>query len=136
MDFVKRIKTRQRTAYCDIIVGLLLTVAANLCDVEIMFSLGAAFLVVGIVNTVRYRRLMKNPEELRKREIIEKDERNIMLWTKARSLAFVIYVITSGIAVIVLHLVGMSDAAHIVSWCMTTFVVIYWICYLIISRKN
>ena len=136
MDYKKKLKTRLNTAIIMIGVGIIFTVSSIFADSEMASTFGAVFLVMGIARVVQYKRLLNDPEEMRRREIVEKDERNVMLWTKARSLAFVIYIIALGIAVIVLQLMEMSQAANIVSWCLMGFVVIYWICYFIIVKKN
>lgn len=136
MDYKKKLKTRLNTAIIIISVGIIFIISSIFADLEMASTFGAVFLVTGIARLVQYKRLLKDPEEMRRREIVEKDERNVMLWTKARSLAFVIYIIAAGIAVIVLQLMKMSQAANIVSWCLMGFLVIYWICYLIIMKKN
>ena len=136
MDYKKKLKTRLNTAIIMISVGIIFTVSSIFADSEMASTFGAVFLVMGIARVVQYKRLLNDPEEMHRREIVEKDERNVMLWTKARSLAFVIYIIALGIAVIVLQLMEMSQAANIVSWCLMGFVVIYWICYFIIVKKN
>jgi len=136
VDYKKKLKTRLNTAIIMISVGIIFTVSSIFADSEMASTFGAVFLVMGIARVVQYKRLLNDPEEMRRREIVEKDERNVMLWTKARSLAFVIYIIALGIAVIVLQLMEMTQAANIVSWCLMGFVVIYWICYFIIVKKN
>ena len=136
MDYKKKLKARLNTAIIMIGVGIIFTVSSIFADSEMASTFGAVFLVMGIARVVQYKRLLNDPEEMRRREIVETDERNVMLWTKARSLAFVIYIIALGIAVIVLQLMEMSQAANIVSWCLMGFVVIYWICYFIIVKKN
>ncbi len=136
MDYKKKLKTRLNTAIIMISVGIIFTVSSIFADSEMASTFGAVFLVMGIARVVQYKRLLNDPEEMRRREIVETDERNVMLWTKARSLAFVIYIIALGIAVIVLQLMEMTQAANIVSWCLMGFVVIYWICYFIIVKKN
>ena len=136
MDYKKKLKARLNTAIIMIGVGIIFTVSSIFADSEMASTFGAVFLVMGIARVVQYKRMLNDPEEMRRREIVETDERNVMLWTKARSLAFVIYIIAMGIAVIVLQLMEMTQAANIVSWCLMGFVVIYWICYFIIVKKN
>ena len=136
MDYKKKLKTRLNTAIIMIGVGIIFTISSIFADSEMASTFGAVFLVMGIARVVQYKRLLNDPEEMRRREIIETDERNVMLWTKARSLTFVVYIIALGIAVIVLQLMEMSQAANIVSFCMMGFIVIYWICYFIIVKKN
>ena len=136
MDYKKKLKTRLNTAIIMIGVGIIFTVSSIFADSEMASTFGAVFLVMGIARVVQYKRLLNDPEEMRRREIIETDERNVMLWTKARSLAFVVYIIALGIAVIALQLMEMTRAADIVSLCLMGFVVIYWVCYFIIVKKN
>ena len=136
MDYKKKLKIRLNTAIIMISAGIVFTVSSIFADSEMASTFGAVFLVMGIARVVQYKRLLNDPEEMRRREIIETDERNVMLWTKARSLTFVVYIIALGIAVIVLQLMEMSQAANIVSFCMMGFIVIYWICYFIIVKKN
>ena len=135
MDYKKKLKTRLNTAIVMICIGIAFTIFAVFADLEMASTFGAVFLVMGIARVVQYKRLLNDPEEMRRREIVETDERNVMLWTKARSLAFAVYIIAMGIAVIALQLMEMSQAANIVSWCMMGFIIIYWICYFIIVKK-
>ncbi|MBR5291986.1 MAG: hypothetical protein IKU32_03615 [Clostridia bacterium] len=136
MDYRKKLKTRLYTAITMIASGIIFTVFAVFSEVEMASTFGAVFLVMGIARVIQYRRLLNDPEEMRRREIAEHDERNVMLWTKARSLAFVVYIIAMGIAVIVLQMLEMGQEANIVSLCMMGFMIIYWICYFIIVKKN
>ena len=136
MDYKKKLKIRLNTAIIMISTGIIFTVFSIFADLEMASTFGAVFLVMGIARVVQYKRLLNDPEEIRRREIVETDERNVMLWTKARSLAFAVYIIAMGIAVIALQLMEMSQAANIVSWCMMGFIIIYWICYFIIVKKN
>ena len=116
--------------------GIIFIVFSVFSEADMASTFGAVFLVMGIARVVQYRRLLNDPEEMRRREIVEHDERNIMLWTKARSLAFAVYIIAMGIAVIVLQMMEMAQAANIVSLCMMGFIVIYWVCYYIIVKRN
>ena len=136
MDYRKKLKTRLYTAITMIAAGIIFTVFSIFSEADMASTFGAVFLVMGIARVVQYRRLLNDPEEMRRREIVEHDERNIMLWTKARSLAFAVYIIAMGIAVIVLQMMEMAQAANIVSLCMMGFIVIYWVCYYIIVKRN
>jgi len=136
VDYRKKLKTRLYTAITMIAAGIIFTVFSIFSEADMASTFGAVFLVMGIARVVQYRRLLNDPEEMRRREIVEHDERNIMLWTKARSLAFAVYIIAMGIAVIVLQMMEMAQAANIVSLCMMGFIVIYWVCYYIIVKRN
>lgn len=135
MDYAKKLKIRLYVAFAMIGIGIALILTGIFGGPEMASSFGTVFMVVGIARIVQHRRITKDPERLRRREIAEQDERNIMLWTKARSLALSVYTIGAGLAVIVLYLINMGKAANIVAWCLMGFMVIYWVCYFIISRK-
>lgn len=72
---------------------------------------------------------------MEQREIAEKDERNIMLWTQARSWAFGIYTILAGGAIMVLYAIHMEFAGQIIAYALCALVFIYWVCYMILRRK-
>ncbi|MDD6044645.1 MAG: DUF2178 domain-containing protein [Clostridia bacterium] len=135
MDYAKKLKIRLYVAFAMIGIGIALILTGIFGGPEMASSFGTVFMVVGIARIVQHRRITKDPERLRRREIAEQDERNIMLWTKARSLALSVYTIGAGLAVVVLYLMNMGEAANIVAWCLMGFMVIYWVCYFIISRK-
>ena len=102
---------------------------------DIASSFGLMFLVIGIARTMQYIRIVKNPEIFKKAQVAEEDERNILIWTKARSLAFSVYVIIAALAVVILYLCDLDVWGQAVSYSLSGFVAIYWICYFIVSRK-
>ena len=137
MDFNKKMKIRKNIAFVYILIGvgmIILNVTGILTN-DIMSSFGLMLFVIGIARMVQYKRITADSESLNARRIAENDERNVMLWTKARSLATSVYLLLLAVMVIVLYIINMQTAAQIVSYCMLAFVVIYWICYFIVSKK-
>ena len=102
---------------------------------EVMLAFGTAFGACGLVMIVKNIRIFKSTENFIEKEIAEKDERNIMIWTKARSLTFSVYAVIAGIAIIVLYAVNMEYAAQVIAYNLCGVLVIYWICYFIIRNK-
>ena len=135
MDFERKLKIRRNMAVGYIIVGIILIGIGSIGKTEMALSFGSMFAVIGIAKLMEYKRITSNKETLRQREIAENDERNIMLWTKARSMAFIIYIIAAALVIVVLYLVGMVYEARIVSYSLSVFVVIYWVSYFVLSRK-
>ena len=135
MEFRKKLKVRLYTAICILCLGIILIIAGFFSTNEMASSFGLMFAVIGLARIVQYRIISKDEESLHKREVAETDERNVMLWTKARSLAFSVYVLVCAVAVVVLFLLDMDIYAHIISYSLFAFVGIYWLCYFIISRK-
>ncbi len=137
MEFRKKLKVRLYTAIAYIIIGAVFIGLSftRLGSNEMISSFGAVFAVMGIARIIQYMRITKDEESIHQREIAETDERNVMIWTKARSLAFSIYILAAALAVVVLYLMNMNFAGKIVAYNLFGFVAIYWICYFIISRK-
>lgn len=137
MDYRKKIKKRLYYAIGYLVIGaaLILLQFTGSVDSEMSSCFGAAFTVCGVVRIVQYIRLISNKDRMQQREIAEKDERNVMLWEKARSLAFGVYVMLSGCAIIVLYAIHLEFAGQMIAYSICALVFIYWICYMIVSRK-
>lgn len=137
MDYRKQLKKRLCYAIGYIVIGaaLVLLQFTGKFNNEMISYFGAAFGVCGIARIIQYFRIISNKDKMREREIAEKDERNVMLWTQARSWAFGIYIMLAGIAIIVLYIMEQYFAGQILAYTVCGLCVIYWICYMIMSRK-
>ena len=136
-EFEKKIKSRAMLGLIYALIGAAIIITANTIktDNDVAYSFGAVFAVMGIVRFVQYTRLLNNKSALEKREIAENDERNVMIVTKARSLAFTAYFVLGGITVPVMFLTGNRTIGLYVAYSICAFVVISWLSYLIIRRK-
>ena len=137
MKFKNKLKMRLGIAIVYVIIGVLLVVLTGIGIIknEAMLVFGTAFGTCGLVMIVKNIRIFKSTENFIEKEIAEKDERNIMIWTKARSLTFSVYAVIAGIAIIVLYTVNMEYAAQVIAYNLCGVLVIYWICYFIIRNK-
>lgn len=135
MEFKKKLKVRLYYGIGCAVLGVLMMILGFLRAEEYISSMGLMFLIIGIARVIQYRRITQTEESLRQREIAEKDERNVLLWTKARSLTFTIYSIVLALAVIILQLMEVELIPQILAFCLFTMVLIYWICYFALSRK-
>lgn len=135
MEFKKKLKVRLYYGIGCAVLGVLMMILGFLRAEEYISSMGLMFLIIGIARVIQYRRITQTEESLRQREIAEKDERNVLLWTKARSLTFTIYSIVLALAVIILRLMEVELIPQILAFCLFTMVLIYWICYFALSRK-
>ena len=102
---------------------------------EFLSSFGFALAVIGIAKMRNYFFITKNEETIKKQEIAESDERNITIADKAKSIAFIAYIIAAGIAVIVLQILNMPQLATIIAYTVCSLIVIYWISYFFIRKK-
>ena len=138
MDFRKKLKIRLFLAIGYIVIGLAMLVVFNIIKAENEFlsSFGFALIVIGIVRIRNYIRITKNEETIIKRQIAETDERNISIANRAKSVAFIVYVIFASVSVIILQLLNKTPLAVILSGTVSVLVLIYWVSYWIISRKS
>lgn len=137
MDFQKRLKQRLYVAVAYIILGLTLIAGDFLIGFEnyFFFSFGFALTVMGILRLIRHRKITRDAKTIRQQELIETDERNLMLAERARSWAFSFSVMAAGALVIVLNLLGYHDAALPYAWFVCAMVLLYWIFWMVIRRK-
>lgn len=138
MDFKKKLKTRLYLAVGYIVFGFLLILGAFVwrTDNGFISSFGFALIVMGIVRIRNYRRITKDEHTIQKQFIAETDERNLSIVNRARSITFVVYVLLSSIAVIVLSFLNMHEAARWIACSVCLLFVIYWIAYLIVRQRT
>lgn len=137
MDFKKKMKMRLHIAVSYCILGTILIVAAAAGRFENHFisAFGFALLFIGILRIVQNRKITKSEHNMQRREVIETDERNIMLSERARSWTFSFITTAAGILVIILSVLGYHDQALPFAWFVCTMVALYLVFYLIASRK-
>lgn len=138
MDYKKKLKTRLYIAFFYLFLGILMIAGTFFTKMDHAFfsSFGFAMAVIGIVHIRNYRLITKNEDTIRKQQIIETDERNISITHKAKSAAFSIYILVLGVAVIVLSLLRLQEAAKWLSYSICFLLVIYWLCYWVYQKKS
>ncbi len=134
MTFDKKLKIRTIFAIIFILSGLIF-IALSLCTGRDISSTGLVFVVIGIARIKKIFTLKQNEKKLSQAKLAEEDERNIMLWTKARGLTLSIFIIVQAIAVIVFQFLKMYAYSTALSYSILGIMIIYWICYIILSRK-
>jgi uncharacterized membrane protein len=137
MEFKKKLQARLYIAVSYIVIGLLLIAAdaLNHFENQFFFSFGITLIVMGILRLLRYRKVTKDDASIHRQEVVETDERTLMMAEKARSWAFSYSILIAGIAVIVLSLLGKHDTAQPFAWYVCGQIGLYWICWLILRKK-
>ena len=135
MEFRKKLKVRLYTAITYIVLGVMMLFLSWWKGNDMLSSMGLVFTVMGIARIAQYKRITRNEDSIKQREIAETDERNVKLWKEARAMAFSMYIFLSCIAIIVFHILNMAEAAIWIGNSVLAFIVIYWLCYAYISRK-
>lgn len=137
MDFKKKMKQRLYIAVSYMVLGLILIAADMITglDNSFFFVFGVALLLMGILRLFHYRKITKDDQSIRKQELVESDELTRLISERAKSWAFSLSITISGIAVIVLSLLGYHDRALPFAWFVCGMVTLYWVCYYIIKQK-
>lgn len=137
MDYKKKLKRRLYLSVSYIIIGIIMIVVPKIFNIESPSSgYGAGLIACGILLTAKSIKTLKSEENIKKQQIIENDERNIMINNKAKSLTFSVYVIISAIAVIILDLLNMSQLSTAIAFSICLLIIINLICYIVISKKS
>ncbi|MBR4110765.1 MAG: hypothetical protein IKK43_03640 [Clostridia bacterium] len=136
MDFKKTLKSRLYIAIIYIVLGIIIFAAfINRQDDNYISTFGFILTLLGIVRIRNYFLITKDDATIKKQQIIETDERNLTIISKAKSTAFSIYIILSCLSVIILSFLNLHDIAQLISYSVSLLVVLYWICYLIYQKK-
>lgn len=137
MDFKKKLKMRLYTALGCIVIGLAMIAADWVWETEneLLSAFGFALIGCGIVRIRNYFLITKNEETIRKREIAEKDERNIAISNRAKSAAFSIYLFLVCVAVIAAEFMGKSALASGLAFSVCALLVLYWASYYVIRKR-
>lgn len=138
MDFKKKLKIRLYTAIIYLILGVMIIVGAFAAkpNNDFISSFGLMLAVIGIARIRNYFIITKSEESIKKQQIAETDERNILIMHKARSATFFIYILISAIAVIILSFLNMYNIAKCISYSISLLIAIYWISYWIYRKKS
>ena len=138
MDFKKKLKIRLFVAISYLILGIAMIVVFNIIKTENNFfsSLGFALTVIGIARIRNYFLITKDEETITKVQIAENDERNISIANKAKSVAFLAYILVVCTSITILYALNKTQLAFILSGTVCFLLLVYWISYWIISKKS
>ena len=130
--------TNKRMIYYTVMLlaGLALTSLAFFGKVDEFWNgMGSALAILGAVRLLRGYRLNKNEAYREKVEIAVSDERNQFIRSKAWAWAGYLFIILTGISVIVFKLMGQDLLSQAASWGVCLMLVLYWGAYKVLQRK-
>ena len=121
---------------CYVVLGAVL-LALGIMEVvdEFWSGMGGALIVVGILQVVRFFRYRNNEEYRQKAEIANKDERNHFIRNKAWAWSGYLFVLISAVATIALKIAGQDTLSFAASMALCLLLVLYWISFLVLSKK-
>lgn len=119
-----------------VVLGAVLIVChlAKLIE-DYWFSMGIAFIVVGILQIIRHIRYKTNSEYRETRDVETNDERNKFIANKAWAWAGYFYVIIAAVGSIVCKVLGREDLMMFCSCSVCFIMVLYWLSWLWLRRK-
>ncbi|MBP5168458.1 MAG: hypothetical protein ILP14_04555 [Oscillospiraceae bacterium] len=120
-----------------IVLGAVLTVLTitEVLDSSVYSGMGGAFMAVGALQLIRTVKYRKDSEYREKVDTEISDERNRFLRMKSWSWAGYFTILIEGIGVIVAMVLGERTIQLVLSYSVCLILVIYWVAYIILSRK-
>ena len=119
-----------------VVLGTVLVIChlAKLIE-DYWFSMGIAFIVVGILQIIRHIRYKTDSEYRENRDVETNDERNKFIANKAWAWAGYFYVMIAAIGSIVCKLLGREDLMMFCSGSVCFIMVLYWLSWLWLKKK-
>jgi hypothetical protein len=108
--------------------------AVGVLDSSLYSGMGGALIVVGILQIARNMKYRRDPD-YREKIDTENDERGKFLRMKSWSWAGYLVVLIEGVGVIVAMVLGEHTVQLILSYSVCLILCLYWIAYLVLSRK-
>ena len=119
-----------------LLIGLILIVLSFMGKIDEFWNgMGFGMAIVGALQLLRTHRFMKNESYREKMEIAETDERNHFIRSKAWSWAGYLFVIITGLSVVVFKIAEQDVLAHAACIAVCLLMVLYWIAYHVLQRK-
>jgi uncharacterized membrane protein len=116
-------------------VTLLVLSITEVLDSSMYAGMGSVLIVVGGLQIIRNIRYRKDAAYQEKVDTETSDERNRFLSMKSWSWTGYIVVLIQGIGVVVATILGEETIRLILSYSVCLMVTVYWISYLVLSRK-
>ncbi len=129
-------KVRIIASVLEIIIGITLLVCsfANLVD-EFWCGFGMSMLIIGAIFLLKNIKYHTNENYREETNIKLNDERNKYLSLKAWSWSGYLFIIISALGTIIFKFMGKEDLMMLCSGAVCLIVLIYWISYIILSKK-
>ncbi len=122
---------------CLMLIGIVLWVLAfaGKLPSSIWSTIGVTIVILEAFQIARNLRYRKDAEYKKKINIEAGDERNSYIRMKAWSYTGYFFVIGAAIISLILFVTGKEESGQIISYCMCAELVIFFVSYLILSRK-
>ena len=116
-------------------VTLIILSVTGVLESALYGGMGGGLTVVGVFQVIRNLRYRKDNEYKEKIDTEYSDERNSFLRMKSWSWAGYITVIVEAIGAVVAMVMGQETIQLVLSYSVALIVFVYWLMYMILSRK-
>ena len=116
-------------------VVLMVLSITEVLDSSLYSGMGGGLIAVGLLQAGRNLKYRKDPEYREKVDTELHDERNSFLRMKSWAWTGSIVVLAEGLGVIAAMILGQRTIQMILSYSVCLIILVYWITYLILSRK-
>lgn len=117
-------------------LGVVLIVLELAGKIDAFWSgMGGGFIGVAIVQIIRFARYQKDSEYREKVDTANKDERNRFISSKAWAWSGYLFIMICGVGTIAFRIAGKETLSMACAWAVCLMLALYWISYLILSRK-
>ena len=119
------------------VLGIVLIILnmTDVLDQSIYSGMGSALTVVGFFQAMRNLRYRKDKDYREKIDTELGDERNSFLRMKSWAWTGYIVVLAEGIGVVIAMITGQELLCRVLSWSVCLIIGVYWITYMVLSRK-
>lgn len=119
-----------------LVLGAALVILEFIGKLDSFWSgMGAGLMAIAILQLIRYARYSRDSEYREKVDTAGKDERNRYISNKAWAWAGYIFVIASAVETVAFKVAGQDELSVACGCGVGIMVMLYWISYLILSRK-
>lgn len=124
--------------YCILgVLGLALIVISVIMDLdEIYTGFGGGIVGVCVMRIVLYVLYKKVPSYAKRTEIENKDERNLYLANKARSIAFTIGICVCAVASVAAFLLNMRETGILLGYIVCLLLLLFWAVHWFLKRNS
>jgi len=116
-------------------VTLIILSVSGVLESALYGGMGGGLTVVGVFQVIRNLRYRKDNEYKEKIDTEYSDERNSFLRMKSWSWAGYITVLVEAIGAVVAMVMGQETIQLVLSYSVALIVFVYWLMYMILSRK-
>lgn len=102
---------------------------------QYLSGIGGGLIGIGVIRLVQAARRVKDPAYAKQMEIRASDERNEFVAGKSAQTTFKFSILALAIANIALRPFGYHLVADVLGFVMCMELVVYWVSYLVLSRK-